>query len=93
VVVIDDGREEPLRPRTLDPLWSFSWGRPGASARELAWSMIYDSARDRRLADDWCWELGAALIAHLPHDSFRVAASDLLDWLHGDSSIGDRLGA
>ncbi len=92
VVVIDDGEQAPLRPRTRDPLWSFSWGRPGASARELAWAMIYDSAHDRRLADDWCSELGATLIAHLPHDSFCVAAKDLLDWLCEDSLMVGRFG-
>jgi hypothetical protein len=87
VVVIDHGEEAPLRPRAPDPLWSFSWGRPGASARELAWSMIYDSARDHQLADDWCSELSTSLIARLPHDSFCIAASDLLAWLYEDSSV------
>ncbi len=91
VVVLDDGEATSLRPRIPDPLWSFSWGRPGTSARELAWSMIYDSAHDRQLADDWCSVLGASLIAHLPHDSFCIAASDLLGWLYEGSSIPRRL--
>jgi hypothetical protein len=86
-VVIDHGEEAPLRPRVPDPLWSFNWGRPGASARELAWSMIYDSARNRQLADDWCSALSASLIARLPHESFCIASSDLLDWLYDDVSI------
>jgi hypothetical protein len=82
VTVIDSAGEHPLRPRTPDLLWSFSWGRGGRSARELAWSILFDSAQDTGLADDWCSTFTADVIAHLPRDHFRVAACDVLEWLY-----------
>jgi hypothetical protein len=82
VTVIDDAGEHPLRPRTPDLLWSFSWGRGGQSARELAWSILFDSAQDAGLADDWCPAFTADVIARLPHDHFCVAARDVLEWLY-----------
>jgi hypothetical protein len=86
VTVIDGVESHPLRPRTHDPLWSFSWGRAGASARELAWSMLYDSGHDSRLADDWCSAFTAEVIARLPHDAFCVASRDVMAWLHEERS-------
>ena len=82
VTVIDDAGEHPLRPRTPDLLWSFSWGRGGQSARELAWSILFDSAQDARLADDWCSAFTADVVARLPRDRFCVAACDVLEWLY-----------
>jgi hypothetical protein len=82
VTVIDSTGEHPLRPRTPDLLWSFSWGRGGRSARELAWSILFDSAQDAGLADDWCSTFTADVIARLPRDHFRVAVCDVLEWLH-----------
>jgi|SRR5580698_1945972 hypothetical protein len=82
VTVIDDAGEHPLRPRTPDLLWSFSWGRGGQSARELAWSILFDSAQDAGVADDWCPAFTADVITRLPHDHFCVAARDVLEWLH-----------
>ena len=82
VTVIDGAGEHPLRPRTPDLLWSFSWGRGGRSARELAWSILFDSAQDCGLADDWCSTFTADVIARLPRDHFCVAACDVLDWLY-----------
>jgi len=83
VTVIDGAGEHPLRPRTPDLLWSFSWGRGGRSARELAWSILFDSAQDCGLADDWCSTFTADVIARLPRDHFCVAACDVLEWLYG----------
>jgi hypothetical protein len=81
VVVVDGADEHPLRPRTRDPVWSFSWGRPGASARELAWSILYDSACDSRLADDWGSDFCSDVVSHLPDDAFCIASRDVLGWL------------
>jgi hypothetical protein len=82
VAVIDSAGEHPLRPRTPDLLSSFSRGRGGRSARELAWSILVDSAQDRGLADDWCSVFTVDVIARLPRDRFRVAACDVLEWLY-----------
>jgi hypothetical protein len=81
VVVADGAEEHPLRARTRDPVWSFSWGRSGASARELAWAILYDSACDSRLADDWCSAFCSEVVARLPDDAFCLASRDVLDWL------------
>jgi uncharacterized protein DUF6166 len=81
VVVVDGAEEHPLKPRTRDPVWSFSWGRSGASARELAWAILYDSACDSRLADDWCSAFCSEVVARLPDDAFCVASRDVLGWL------------
>ncbi len=86
VVVIDSGESRPLRARTNDPLWSFSWGRSSASARELAWSIIRDCSRDPQLADDWCSAFTADVISVLPNDGFRLASCDVLEWLHGNGT-------
>jgi hypothetical protein len=81
VTVIDGAEAYPLRTRVSDPLWSFSWGRSGASARELAWSMLYDSAQDAALAADWCWDFTAEVVARLPWEAFRLESRDVLAWL------------
>jgi hypothetical protein len=84
VAVVDDGTAYPLRTRTHDPLWSFSWGRSGASARELAWSILYDSAHDVALADDWCASFTAEVISLLPREAFRLESQEVLEWLYED---------
>jgi hypothetical protein len=93
-VIVVDGRDaHPLRARTHDPLRSFSWGRSGSSARELAWSMLYDSAHDPGLADDWASAFTAEVISLLPPDAFRIASSDVIAWLADERLTGatDRL--
>jgi hypothetical protein len=82
VVVIEGAEAHPLRTRTNDPLWSFSWGRSGSSARELAWSVLYDSAHDLGLADDWCSAFTAEVISLLPRHAFSMASRDVLSWLY-----------
>jgi hypothetical protein len=88
VVVVEGAEAHPLRTRTRDPLWSFSWGRSGSSARELAWSVLYDSAHDVALADDWCSAFTTEVISLLPRDAFRIASHDVLAWLHDDRPAG-----
>jgi hypothetical protein len=84
VVVVEGAEVHPLGTRTSDPLWSFSWGRSGASARELAWSVLYDSARDLGLANDWCSAFTIEVISLLPRDAFSIASRDVLAWLDDD---------
>jgi hypothetical protein len=93
VVVVDGHEVHPLRARTHDPLRSFSWGRSGSSARELAWSVLYDSAHDPGLADDWCSAFTAEVISLLPRDAFRIASRDVIAWLADERLAGasDRL--
>jgi hypothetical protein len=81
VVVLEGLNVYPLVSRNHDPLWSFSWGRSGTSARELAWSILYDSAHDVGLANDWCSAFTAEVISLLPRDAFRIAVDDVLAWL------------
>ncbi len=84
VAVVDGASTYPLTPRTRDPLWSFSWGRSGASARELAWSILYDSAHDLALADDWCASFTLEVISLLPREAFRLESQEVLEWLYHD---------
>jgi hypothetical protein len=84
VVALDGEGVQKLAPRTRDPLWSFSWGRSGTSARELAWAVLFDCTHDRRLADDWCADLTANVISLLPRDAFCLSSRDVLAWLHGE---------
>jgi hypothetical protein len=93
VVVVEGPEVRPLLARTHDPLWSFSWGRPGTSARELAWSVLYDSAHDPLLADDWCSAFSAEVVSLLPRDTFRIASHEVLAWLWDERLTGatDRL--
>ena len=81
VVVVEGPEVRPLLARTHDPLWSFSWGRSGTSARELAWAVLYDSARDPGLADDWRSAFSAEVVSLLPRDTFRIASHEVLAWL------------
>jgi len=74
----------PLQPRTCDPLWSFSWGRAGASARELAWCILFDAAQDVTIADDWFIDFTGDVVAQLPFDAFRLTSSEVLAWLSSD---------
>jgi hypothetical protein len=67
-----------------DPPWSFAWGRSGASARELAWSILHDSTQDASLADDWCSDFTAEVVSRLPPEAFCLASRDVLDWLYGE---------
>jgi hypothetical protein len=93
VVVVEGLEVHPLLARTRDPLWSFSWGRSGSSARELAWSVLYDSTHDPGLADDWCSAFTTEVISLLPRDAFRIASPDVLAWLSDERLAGatDRL--
>jgi hypothetical protein len=93
VVVVEELNVYPLLSRNRDPLWSFSWGRSGTSARELAWSILYDSAHDVALANDWCSAFTSEVISLLPRDSFRMASDDVLAWLWDEQLGGatDRL--
>jgi hypothetical protein len=93
VVVVEGPEVHPLRARTHDPLWSFSWGRSGSSARELAWSVLYDSVHDPGLADDWCAAFTTEVISLLPRDAFRIASHDVIAWLSDERLAGatDRL--
>jgi hypothetical protein len=84
VLVVDGAATYPLRARTHDPLWSFSWGRLGASARELGWSILYDSAHDVALADDWCASFTADVISRLPREAFCFGSHEVLQWLYDD---------
>jgi hypothetical protein len=93
VNVVDDAEVHPLRTRGHDPLWSFSWGRAGASARELAWSILYDSAHDAGLAADWCADFTAEVISRLPRESFCLSSRDVLDWLYDERASARRAGA
>lgn len=90
VLVVDESGSHSLASRTRDPLWSFSWGRAGASARELAWSIIRDCSGDPQLADDWCGAFTAEVIARLPRNAFRIGSLDVLDWLHDDAVLAFR---
>jgi len=72
-------------------LWSFSWGRSGASARELAWSILHDSAHDAALAADWCSDFTAEVISLLPRDAFCLTSRDVLDWLYEGRSSSEML--
>ncbi|MGO9489960.1 MAG: DUF6166 domain-containing protein [Solirubrobacteraceae bacterium] len=87
VSVVDRADTYALRPRRADPLWSFSWGRPGRSAGELAWSILHDSAGDAGLADDWYVPFATEVIAQLPHDAFRIDSRDVLAWLFEDRYV------
>ena len=93
-VVVVEGRDvHPLRARTHDPLWSFSWGRSGSAARELAWSILYDSVRDSSVADDWCSAFTVEVVSLLPREAFRMASHDVIGWLSDERLVGatDRL--
>jgi hypothetical protein len=87
VVVLDGEGVQKLAPRKRDPLWSFSWGRRGSSARELAWAVLYDCTHDARLAEDWCGDLCATVISLLPRDAFCLSSRDVLAWLHGERPV------
>jgi len=93
VVVLEGLEVHPLRARTHDPLSSFSWGRSGSSSRELAWSVLYDSAHDVGLADDWGSAFTAEVVSRLPRDTFRIASHEVLAWLCDERLTGatDRL--
>jgi hypothetical protein len=88
VVVVEGTDVHPLRARTDDPLWSFSWGRSGSSARELARSVLYDSTDDLGLADDWCSAFTTEVISLLPRDAFRIASEDVIAWLSDEPVAG-----
>jgi uncharacterized protein DUF6166 len=70
-----------LPARRDEPLSSFGWGRHGTLARELAWAMLHDCTGDRRIADDWCGDLGREIVGRLPREAFSLDANDLVGWL------------
>jgi hypothetical protein len=88
VSVLDAEGPHPLKSRRPDPLWSFAWGRAGSSARELAWSILYDCAGDAGLADDWCAVFATEVISHLSQDGFALELGDVLTWLYEDRLEG-----
>ena len=56
---------------------------PAPDATELAWGLIYDVTGDRGLADDWCDDLGAVVLARRPR---AVGDAEVLRWLHATPS-------
>jgi len=82
VYVLGPDGAEPLTPRTGGTRSSFSWGTRGVNAQELAWAVIRDATGDRRLADDWCADLGGEVVTRLPTDEFRLDAADIVAWLN-----------
>jgi hypothetical protein len=84
VLVLDERGARPLEARTADPLSSFAWGRPGGCARELSWSVLFNSTADRAVADDWCAQFTAEVVSRLPRAAFCLPRADVLGWLETD---------
>jgi hypothetical protein len=70
-----------LTPRRPEPLSSFSWGRHGALARELAWALLCDCTGDDAVADRRVADFCSEVVAQLPRESFSLAAADIQLWL------------
>lgn len=81
VWVEDDGSRRTLRHRGTDPFITFTWGRAGPGARELARAILWDAATDPALAERFCPELARDLIARLPHIGFELGRGEILTWL------------
>jgi hypothetical protein len=55
--------------------------------------VLFDSAHDLALADDWCSAFTTDVISLLPRDAFRMASHDVIAWLSDERLAGatDRL--
>lgn len=80
VVVIEEGERRRALP-IAEPTRGYSWGRTGASVRELARAILIDATRNEMLAERLCRPLTWEVIAQLPADSFRLSRAEVLAWV------------
>jgi hypothetical protein len=86
VWIEDEGARRALPYRGDVPLASFSWGRAGIGARELARAIIEDATGSPALAERHCREMTHALIANLPALGFELDRDDVLAWLQQEAT-------
>ena len=83
-VWVEQGRIRRTLPYRGDArLTSFSWGRGGLGARELARSIIEHATGSPVLAGRHCRAMTHAVIADLPALGFELTRDDVLAWLEG----------
>jgi hypothetical protein len=81
-VWIEEGGARRALPYRGDvPLASFSWGRAGIGARELARSIIEHATGSPALAERYCRDMTHAIVAQLPALGFELTRDDVLAWL------------
>jgi hypothetical protein len=81
VWIENNGARRTLRHRGTDPFITFTWGRVGPGARELARAILWDAAADPVLAECFSPELARDLIARLPQVGFELGRDEVLAWL------------
>jgi hypothetical protein len=81
-VWVEEGTARRALPYRGDvPLASFSWGRAGIGARELARSIIEHATASPALAERYCRDMTHAIIAQLPALGFELTRDEVAAWL------------
>jgi uncharacterized protein DUF6166 len=80
VAIVDAAGRRALPSRSQHSWSSFTWGRSGVLARELAWALLNDSTGDTCLADAWSADFSSQIVAHLPHEGFELFSEDIVSW-------------
>ena len=80
--------EEPAGPRVLrcgleDPVFGFTWGRPGRRTRELARAIIEDATGDGAFAERHADAFMRDVLVTLAPAGFRLSGDDVAAWLSG----------
>ena len=76
-----DGVRGALSRHGGDPGVSYTWGRSGVGARELARSLLYDATGNAALSERHCRDFTHEILAHLPDPEFVLGREEILTWI------------
>jgi hypothetical protein len=80
--------DEHAGPRVLrcaleDPVFGFTWGRPGPRTRDLAVAILQDATGDAALAERHAGAFMREVLVALPVTGFELSGDDVAAWLSG----------
>jgi hypothetical protein len=79
--------DEHAGPRVLrcsleDPVFGFTWGRPGPRTRDLAVAILQDATGDAALAEHHAVAFVRDVLVALPATGFQLSGEDVAAWLN-----------
>lgn len=80
-VWLEHGDVRSALPYSDGAVIGFAWGRAGLGARELARSILRDTAGDSGVDDALCTRFVHEVIVRLPQSDFELGRDEVLAWL------------
>lgn len=90
VFVREGGFGRPLRLAASARARGYAWGRPGASAKEVARAILIDATGNEMLAERLCRPFTWEVLSGLAPAGFRLGRNEVLAWVSGTVEQADR---